>query len=730
MAKTPNADPDFEALLSYIQESRGIDFRGYKRTSLRRRITLRMAAVEVDSFADYQSHLEVDPGEFESLLNTVLINVTSFFRDTEAWEVLKAEVVPKLVARSEPDKPIRVWSVGCASGEEPYSIAMLLAEALGTTEFCNRVKIYATDLDEDALKTARLATYTPRDVEGVSPDLLDRYFERTSNHYVFERELRKCVIFGRHNVVHDAPISRIDLLVCRNLLIYLEAETQGVVLPRLHYALNPEGYLFLGKAETQLARSPLFRAVEMKHRLFTKVAQEWRRPVGKGFASARARRDDLVIPPVALLEAALDEAGLPLLAVDETGVVTLANAPARRLLSVGDADIGRPFQDLPISYRPMELRGPMEEVFRSRRSVRLEDQEYHVTQTDSIRLSIDIRPLVRSDGSVHAALLSFADTTRLYTLRLELEAAQENLENTIEELQSANEELETTNEELQSTNEELETLNEEARSSNEEMESVNEELRIQAEQASSYRLYLESVLRSMNGGIIVLDHKRVIQSWNRWSENVWGLRTEEVVGTSFDALDIGIPIHLLRDAMAAVQSHREQQIEQVLEGIDRRGRRILCKVMVCALLDEANEHHGLVLLLQDATEEHRRHEYGRYLGRIMGRALNEIYFLDPVTLRFILSNKGAQQKLGYDAEQLSLMSLTDVLPGVGSSRIKALLRPLINGAQSEVVFETVIRGADREYPAEICMQYFADEHPPILVAIVHETSDRHNLQPD
>jgi two-component system CheB/CheR fusion protein len=735
-------DPDFEALLRYVQESRGLDFRGYKRTSLKRRITLRMEAVGVETFSAYQSHLEADPGEFESLLNTVLINVTSFFRDAEAWEVLKTDVVPRLIASSEPDKPIRVWSVGCASGEEPYSIAMLLAEALGITDFCSRVKIYATDLDEEALKVARLASYSPRDVESVPAAMLERYFERTNNHYVFERELRKCVIFGRHNVVHDAPISRIDLLICRNLLIYLEAETQGIVLPRLHYALNPEGYLFLGKAETQLARSPLFKAVEMKHRIFAKVAQEWRRPISGGFNGGRARRVGASIPGALLLEAALNECGQALLAVDEFGAVALANTPARHLLGVGEADIGRPFQDLPISYRPMELRGPIEEVFRSRRGIRLEDQEYRLTQSDVMRLTIDARPLSRPDGSIYAVLLSFIDNTRMHALQLELEAAQENLENTIEELQSANEELETTNEELQSTNEELETtneelqstneeletLNEEARSSNEEMESVNEELRIQAEQASNYRSYLESVLRSMNGGIIVVDHKHAIQSWNRWSENAWGLRAEEVAGTSFEALDIGLPIHLLRDAMAMVQTGREEQVEKIVEGIDRRGRRILCNIVISGLLDEQNEGHGLVLLFQDITEEHRRDEYGRYLGRIMARALNEIYFLDPVTLTFTLTNEGTRMKLGYSDQQLSAMTFPDILAGNLAGNVKALLAPLMSAVKPEIVFETQIRAAEgREYPAEICMQYFAGEHPPILVAIVHDISDRQRL---
>jgi two-component system CheB/CheR fusion protein len=331
----------------------------------------------------------------------------------------------------------------------------------------------------------------------------------------------------------------------------------------------------------------------------------------------------------------------------------------------------------------------------------------------------------------------------MHTLQGELEAAQENLENSIEELQSANEELETTNEELQSTNEELETtneelqstneeletLNEEARSSNEEMESVNEELRIQAEQASSYRLYLESVLRAMNGGIIVIDQKHAIQSWNRWSENTWGLRAEEVMGTSFEGLDIGLPVHQLRDFMTAVQNGREEQAEQVVEAIDRRGRHILCRVLISGLLDENGGNHGLVMVVQDVSDERSSAEFARYLGRIMGQALNEIYFLDPTTLRFTLTNRGAQKKLGYAAGQLMQMALPDVMPGIKAEDLRTLLAPLLSGAESEIVFETSIQGAEHEYPAEICMQYLADEAPPILVAVVHDTSDRQQLSP-
>ncbi|MGA9380065.1 MAG: protein-glutamate O-methyltransferase CheR, partial [Phormidium sp.] len=249
MSNMTPQDPDFEALLQYLKGNRGFDFTGYKRPSLMRLMKKRIQRVGVENYNEYLDYLEVHPGELNELFDSLLLNVTTFFRDPAAWEVLNQEIIPKILGAKPNNEPIRVWSAGCASGEEAYTIAIVLAEALGTEAFKNRVKIYATDLDEDALNQGRQAVYSPKILQNFPAELLSKYFETSGNNYVFRTELRRCVIFGRHDLVHDAPISRLDLLVCRNTLMYFNADTQVRILSRFHFALNDTGFLFVGKAE-------------------------------------------------------------------------------------------------------------------------------------------------------------------------------------------------------------------------------------------------------------------------------------------------------------------------------------------------------------------------------------------------------------------------------------------------------------------------------------------------
>jgi two-component system CheB/CheR fusion protein len=349
-------DPAFEALLEHLKASRGFDFTGYKRSSLMRRVNRRMAQVGITSYTDYLDHLELHGDEFTALFNTILINVTGFFRDAEAWEHLGREVLPALLAAKPPTQPLRVWSAGCASGEEAYTLAMVLAELLGPAEFRDRVKIYATDVDEEALTHARQAGYSEREVRGIPPDLLDRYFDLTGGRYVFRKDLRRSVIFGRNDLVQDAPISRIDLLVCRNTLMYFNAETQARILSRFHFALAPSGVLLLGKAEMLLSHSALFAPVDLKRRMFRRASRDVpQNGMLLGDPSSSVARTE---PPGldVLRNEALLAAPLAQVVITADGLVALVNRQAEQMFGVSANDVGRPFRDLEISYRPLELR--------------------------------------------------------------------------------------------------------------------------------------------------------------------------------------------------------------------------------------------------------------------------------------------------------------------------------------------------------------------------------------
>ena len=605
---------EFEALIEYIKQHRGFDFAGYKYTGLMRRIEKRMQEVSLLRFSDYIDYLEVHPEEFALLFNTILINVTGFFRDQQAWDYLNDEILPQIIAQKTDDQHIRVWSAGCASGEEAYSLAILLAEALGAEQFNQCVKIYATDVDEDALIHARQAGYGAKDLEAIAPPLREKYFELVGNRYVFRSEPRRAVIFGRHDLIQDAPISRLDLLVCRNILMYFNAETQGRVLSRFHFSLNDSGFLFLGKAEMLLAHANLFTPLNLKFRIFSKVPQLNLRhqlplliPPGNGESVTAFSRY------VRMRESAFDTAPVAQVIVDLSGTLVLTNEQARALFSLTPRDIGRPFRDLQLSYQPVELRSPIEEVATRRRPVSYRKVEWNVSPSEIRYLDIQIVPLLHNGDALVGVSVSFIDVTRYHRLQeelqrshqeletayQELESANEELETTNEELQSTVEELETTNEELQSNNEEMETMNEELQSTNEELHTANEELRQRTDELNRANGFLASILTSLRIGVVVVDRNLRVQIWNRRTEDLWGLRANEVVGQFFLNLDMGLPVEQLKGPIRAVVNGEAEIQDVILEATNRRGKVISCRVTCTPLLGANKEIHGGVLLMEE-----------------------------------------------------------------------------------------------------------------------------------
>ncbi len=586
---------EFVRLLDYLKATRGFDFSGYKLSSLIRRVQKRMQQIGVASYSDYSDYLEVHPDEFLPLFNTVLINVTGFFRDPQAWQALAEQVLPRILEAKGPHEPIRCWSAGCASGEEAYTLAILLAEALGDQEFRRRVKIYATDVDEEALAQARQGSFSDAEVEGLSPELLGRYFEKTGERWVFRTDLRRSLIFGRHDLVQDAAISRLDLLICRNTLMYLNSETQAKVLARFHFALQRNGYLFLGKAETLLSHSNNFRPMDLKTRIFQRSPNSnindrllALTPANTADPQGRNRQ-------VRIRDAAVDGGPVAQITLDRRGHLVLANERARRLFNLGPGDTGRLLQDLEISYRPVELRSHIEAASASRQTVTLKEIGWHPVGGDPRVLEIQIAPLTDGAGALLGATIFFLDLTVQHQLRSDLERANQELETAYEELQSANEELETTNEELETMNEELQSTNEEQRSMNDQLQSRSEEL----DRANGY---LRSILASLRAAVVVLDKNLKVEIWSGKAQELWGLRSEEVQGQAFFDLDIGLPVDRLRQPVLACLDSGPRGTELMLDSVNRRGRPVRCQVG-CTRLGDGTGRAGVILLMEEVSEE-------------------------------------------------------------------------------------------------------------------------------
>ena len=599
---------ELEELLGLLRENRGIDLTGYKRTTLVRRLARRMSLVGAASVAAYREYLEVQPDEYGLLLDSLLINVTAFFRDGAAWDALRDQVIPELRAAKPPGTPIRVWSAGCATGEEAYTLAMVLADAVGVDAFRECVKIYATDLDQGALQIARAGVYDERRTADLPEELKDRFFEPVDGGFVFRRDLRRQLIFGRNNLTSDAPISRVDLLVIRNTLMYFNAETQAAILRRLHFALSDSGYLFLGKAEMLINQGESFEAVDLRKRLFQKIPRSSLRPE----ILRRPVSNEGEVVRMARLQAALLGSGpIAHLALDTDGFLVLANSRAEALFGLRPMDIGRPFQDLALSYRPVELRSVIERVNSELAPITLKGVQWQrPPKTEPDIFDVVVTPLFDALNNQIGIGIGFTDVTlasrltrelehantELERTQLELYSLNEELETTNEELQSTNEELETTNEELQSSNEELETMNEELQSTNDELQEINDTLRIRTAEVGSANTFLESVLESLGTAVILLDDALRVTDWGPGAEELWGLRSDEACGRELISLDIGLPVAEVAEMVRRIREQPERSPETTeLDAVNRRGRPI--RLRLDALLLRGKENTNGVILI-------------------------------------------------------------------------------------------------------------------------------------
>ena len=545
-------DITLKDLLQELADGRGFDFRGYKKTTLERRFRKRMFQLNIGTYAEYGEYIRKNADEANELLNTILINVTEFFRDPPAWEILRNEILPPILKSLQSGASFRAWSAGCASGEEAYSIAIILSELFGPRIAEFDIKIYATDIDEDALTTARRGEFSAEKLRRVRPEWRARYFYGKGMLRV-NREIRRLVIFGKSNLGQDAPISHVDLLLCRNVLIYFDSDLQKQILARLHYALESGGILFLGKSESQLTNSTQFRRLNARWRIFQRITPAAAEAgmleppeVDEGMAvSEEAQRElDLLRTQHRYMLETL-RLGILVLSLDDT--IVQNNTAMLILYGLTPVDLsGKRLQETDLFARMPEIATHLQASRLNNETVRFQNRikvggEEHL-------LEVTLRPVMDDRGTRTGTLIYCEDVTiqeklqstieELESTSEELQSANEELETTNEELQSTNEELETTNEELQSTNEELETTNEELQSLNEELETTNQELEERSKDLDQINSLYAQTLEKIRLPVLLVNPERHIEFWNSTALRLFGFKSKPPIEFQLDQLPL------------------------------------------------------------------------------------------------------------------------------------------------------------------------------------------------
>jgi two-component system CheB/CheR fusion protein len=578
--------------LAAVARATGHDFSRYKRSTILRRFQRRMAATNTASVRDYAALLETNADELHRLADDLTINVTSFFRDDGAFEALVRVAIPDVLARRGADG-VRVWVPGCSSGEEAYSIAMLLREQMDDRPRPPQIQIFATDIDASALAEARRGQYSAAVERQVSPERLARFFTRRGDSYSVTKALRDLCIFTEHDLVKDPPFSRMDLVSCRNLLIYLEAPLQKRVIELLHYALRPGGYLLLGKAEMIDDRDlELFDVVEKTERLFRRREVERRplmMPAGRRALPLEVARPGPRADPEARSAAdrsrkvVLEEYAPPSVVVDARGEVRYYwGVNLSRYLPRQAGAPGTSLAQLTRRELRVELSAALHNAARQGKPVTYKDV---VVEAEGVqrRLNIVVRPLsptaedpeelflvvfeeLQAAPAAHGTPLDAPTVERHQQLQRDLESTQERLQATIDELENANEALRTTNEQLQSMNEEMHSSNEELQTSQEELQSVNEELNtLNAELSKKVDelelLYgdLQNFFQSTQIATIFLDRQFRIARFTPAATAVFRLadgdrgRPLSDFAARFDATDVPLEVQRVLESLEPVE---------------------------------------------------------------------------------------------------------------------------------------------------------------------------------
>lgn len=717
-------DADERATLSEVVQvlyhATGVDFSGYKFNTLYRRVTRRMILQKMVGLTEYVQFLRETPAEAEALYQDILISVTSFFRDKESFEALKTAVFPRLLKDRARRDPVRIWSLGCSTGQEAYSIAMAFVEATEAAGSNVPFQLFASDLNAAGIEKARAALY-PKDInQDVSAQRLRRFFTEVDGQYRIAKSIRDACVFSRHNVLADAPFSRIDLISCRNLLIYLEPVLQQRIMPILHYALKPAGCLWLGGSETIGGYRSLFEAEDAKHKIYSKKLGGSTVPGGfpvrlsgvsrAPFVPITARPSDgadlpreadrilltKFAPPGVLVNADLD-------ILQYRGDISRYLAPAPGKPSLNLLKILR--EGLLVAVRAATVRAVKD-------GVPVREEGLRVKSDNGYReISIEVIPLKEPRAKNSGFLILFeeaglasrtapptpeplaidADSARLQQDLVDahayLQTVIEQQEAANEELQSANEEVQSANEELQSTNEELETSKEEIQSSNEELATVNDELNNRNAELHRVNNDLVNVLSSVQMPIVILGSDFRVRLFTPSAEKLLNLIPNDVGRPLAD-----IKLHL--DALPNLEPLLAEVVDTVsareCDVLDKHGRWYSLRLRPYRTLD--NKIDGVLLMLVDVDAMKRAEAVSAYLSAIVTSSDDAIISknLDSVITSW---NSAAERLFGYTAEESIGKPETMLMPADQIDEGPGILDRIRRG-ETIAHYETVRRRKD------------------------------------
>jgi two-component system CheB/CheR fusion protein len=619
-----------------VKRSTGVDFSQYKPSTLRRRIQRRMVLHKLETAGSYLKRLESDHSEVEALYRDLLINVTSFFRDPETFEYLKSDVIPDILKQRQGDLPIRIWVPGCATGEEAYSIAILLLESLGPAAG-QPVQIFASDIGKEAIQVARDGQYPENIVADVSPERLQKFFAQSNRGYQISKQVRDVCVFAVQDVTRDPPFSRVDLICCRNLLIYLGVPLQKKVLATFHYALNPGGYLLLGSSESVEAGSEAFRQIDKKHKIYSRLLTSARAhlefsPSELTEDPVRVRRQGLISQPD--IDVGREADRIVLSRYSPPGVLINSSFDVLQFRGRTGPFLEQPSGQATLNLLKMareglaiDLRAALHQAKKSGGPIRKTGLRVR-GDSGVMEIALEIAPVIDKstpNGAKNPCYLVLFDAAaagkpaeersakgrrkiepgskaerELLAVRAELAGTQDDLrsiieeqEATNEELQSANEEILSSNEELQSTNEELETAKEELQATNEELITVNEELQNRNAEFAKANSDLTNLIESVDVVFVVLDRELRIRRFTSAAQKVLNLIPTDVgrpIGDIKPNIQVADLPGLIRDAMATM-NHREQNVQ------DSNGRSYVMKIRPSKTVDGKLE--GAILALTD-----------------------------------------------------------------------------------------------------------------------------------